>query len=457
VPQAQFLTSEAADILTQQMGGEAESWLAASPDKITEKYAVPNFDPASNGPPDPDTAAKMETAEGQSDAQAARSTAAAMLARGTLTNAASDPSTGEVVAAFFSSTAVSEPNETPSKTVAQPVFPGGHASAVTKKGTPAQIIANEVDTNDPAAAILEGQLPVEASTPLVALTLSKINVNSVNKFQKGASTFEAEVFYEFDVTWSTTLVSPQFELDCVSGNHFDITASGGTQHLSAKGLLLLYPGVEDAYCYASHNGNTLGNASARFLVGDAAEATQRAIQVETDSVALDLTLTADAAGTLAVEQTARAATEAVLGTQHALETEVIGTQTAEFRATITEIARQTEGAVPAATETPSPTPTFEPVVVDSLFHPGNVFAVNTNVVLQPGRLYRFCFSGTMNLKSGPAKPSDVDHVNGIGVPISGCLVLEGTGAVATISCGQGEPDAEDPGGFAITVTDLGPS
>jgi hypothetical protein len=458
VPQAQFLSPEAADALASEMGAMPEAWLAASTEKVIMNLVVPNLDMLSLAPTDPATAAKMETADGQNDPATARGVATAIIQAGGNPNAAAnEPASGVVTAAFWRSMAVTEPDEAPSRAVAQPAYPGGQASAVTKKGTPPQIIGNAVNIGESLVTDLIGQVPVDQTNPIVTLTISNLVITAVNKRPKDAfNTFEADVVYEFDVQWSSNLVSPRFELDCVSGNHFDITSPGGSQHINAKGLLILYPGAEDAFCYASRNGNTLGSASVHFLVGDAAEATQRAIQVETDSVSLDLTLTADAAGTLAGQQTSEAATAAVLATQHALETEVYGTQTAEFRATITEIARRTENAVPAVSETPSPTATFEPILVDSLFHPGNVFAVSTNVVLQTGRRYRFCFGGIVNLTTGPVKPSDIDHVNGIAVPASGCLVLDGTGGVATISCGEGEPDPNDPGGFSIQVFDLGP-
>ena len=86
-----------------------------------------------------------------------------------------------------------------------------------------------------------------------------------------------------------------------------------------------------------------------------------------------------------------------------------------------------------------------------------MFAVNTKTVLQPNRLYQFCFSGQVFLVNPDktVQASDIDHVNGIKVPSSGCLTLEGTGKAAVISCGQGEV-AQDPGGFTIVVTDLGP-
>ena len=122
----------------------------------------------------------------------------------------------------------------------------------------------------------------------------------------------------------------------------------------------------------------------------------------------------------------------------------------------TETATEEFTVTPTLTETPAPTATFTPVLVDTFFHPGDVFAVTSNVVLKPGRLYRICFSGIVNLTTGPARPSDIDHANGIAVPSSGCLVLEGNGQTVAVTCGTGEP-AQDPGGFTIQVFDLGPS
>lgn len=68
----------------------------------------------------------------------------------------------------------------------------------------------------------------------------------------------------------------------------------------------------------------------------------------------------------------------------------------------------------------------------------------------------FGFSGQVNLVNPDrlVLASELDHVNGIKVPASGCMVVEGKTAV--ISCGKGEP-AEDPDGFTIQVFDLGPT
>jgi len=223
--------------------------------------------------------------------------------------------------------------------------------------------------------------------------------------------------------------------------------------------MILYPGIVDAYCYASSaSGTQLGSSSVQVLVGDAAGATVRAQQVETDSANLNATLTAEAQGTTQAQQTQAAGTAAAEQTVNALSTEVAATNTAEFK--LTAAAFETKQAQPPPEPpTPTETPTFAPQVIETLSHPGNIMAVSTHSVLQQGRMYRFTFGGQIHLINPTRSVSAnelPEHVNGVTVPANGIVVLEGTGGTATITCGSGEPDPNDPGAFTITVEDLGP-
>lgn len=460
VTPAQNLSPEAVNQLVTKVGGNLAGWVAASRETVAKKLTVPKPTGAVTAKNDATSLAKMATVDGQADQDAARKLAGAMIKAGGGVDLGGDqPTGGEVVAAFWSGVAVSSPKAQTTDATKLPAYPNGSGAAVTTGAKPDDTLSTLVDIGTGGEVKVGEQTPIQETKPIVSLTISNLTIKSVNKRDQNAgSTFEADVEYEFDAQWTSSLVAPQFALDCVSGNHFEITSASGSQHVSAKGLLILYPGSEDAYCYASRNGNALGSASARFLVGDPAGATQRAIQVETDSASLDLTLTADAVGTQNANSTNSAATQSVLRTQNVLETEVAAQHTEEFAATITAIARLTQLAVPVATAIPSATPTFVPVPVETLSHPGNVFAVNTKNVLQPNRLYQFCFSGTVYLVNPDraVKASDIDHVNGVAVPASGCMVIEGNGKPAVISCGQGEA-AQEPGGFTITVVDLGPT
>ncbi len=452
VPVAQLLSKNSPLQTAQQLGADLSSWVAASSEEIKKKFAIPDLSTIE----DALLVADLLTPEGQADGTAAKQAAAAIIQPGGANPSGTQPGGGQVTATFASAMTVGatdQPETTPSRNVM--TFPKGPVTIISDPSSN-DIISN-LFTDNGNGPTLVAQTPVEKTTPLINLTISNLSITAINKRAKdNFNTFEADVTYEFDVKWDTNLATPQFELDCVSGNHFNISTASGSQRISAKGLLILYPGSEDAYCYASRNGNTWGSASVHFLVGDSAEATKRAIQVETDSVSLDLTLTADAQGTLAVQKANAAATQTSIAIENAVSTEVYGTQTAEFAALITEIARQTRDApTPVDTETPLPTATFAPVLVDSFFHPGDVHTVVGKVRLQRGRLYRICLSGTMYITTGPVYPSDVDYVNGIKVPLSGCVVIEGDGAVTTVSCSKGVP-AEDPGGFAVQVFDLGP-
>lgn len=91
-------------------------------------------------------------------------------------------------------------------------------------------------------------------------------------------------------------------------------------------------------------------------------------------------------------------------------------------------------------------------MVDSFFWPGDVFAVQT-VALEEGHTIQICLSGIMHLEEGDFGPADMATVNGI-VPTP-CVQIIGDGGPAAIQCGHGTP-LEDPGGFNIVVTDLGP-
>lgn len=105
---------------------------------------------------------------------------------------------------------------------------------------------------------------------------------------------------------------------------------------------------------------------------------------------------------------------------------------------------------------PRPRASFVPVLVDPFCHAGDAFSVTSNIKTTPGHLYRVCLSGTVNLTTGPAEPSDIAHVDGIQVPASDCVVIEGDGKVIVVTCGTGEAE-EEAGGFSIQVYDLGPS
>lgn len=448
----------AAPVQTALNGAFGSIWIAQSGTQTTKTINVPAAQAPVTNPFDPQTLQTLTTTEGQNNSNQVQQVAAANLQRLGAQATASDSSQSRQLQVPTNPVAVAEGGQIKAGNL--PTFPSGKAVVVAKNNSGDENpFLQSFGLNGDQPPTDQGKTDVQDAPPLVTLNITNIVITDVNPKRSGPSqTFEADVTYTFDVQWQSNLAAPQFELDCAGGNHFDITSVAGTKNISAKGSLILFPGAEDAYCYASHNDNTWGSASVRFLVGDAAGATARALQVETDSESLNRTLTADARGTADAAQTQQAATAQSIATMHALETEVGGTETAEFKLTAAAFGTQ-QAQPPTATSEPTATPTFTPKVVDTVFHPGNVFGVSTNVVLEPGRLYRFTFSGKVNLIN-PTRSVTAnelpEHVNGVTVSASGVVVLEGTGGVANITCGSGEPDPNDPGGYSIVVEDLGP-
>lgn len=334
--------------INQQLGLDTDplGWLAAGPETGTQTLTLPALDAPLPAPLAPNVLAEAFAPGSPLSAEALAQVAGALVAQAA---GQPNPAAGAVTIPLRP-VVVADPSTAAASGQAPPAFPGGKG-VVILPNNPAYdsgLVGTLFGLDGSNTPTVTGDTPIAAQPAVVVLTLQNLSIKSVNQLPKGSSTFEGEVVYEFDVNWTSSLTAPQFELDCVSGNHFAITAAAGTQHISAKGLLLLYPGAEDAYCYASRNGNTLGSASLRFLVGDPAQATQRAVQVETDSVALNLTLTADALGTQAAAQTRAAATLAATQTEGAVSGEVAGTQTAEFILTVTALAGN---AGPFATQT----------------------------------------------------------------------------------------------------------
>jgi hypothetical protein len=452
----QFLNSNAAAQVQSQINAPASSiWIAQSAAQSTRTLNVVTLQSPVN-PFDPQIKSSLATAAGQNDGNQAQQVAAANLqALGAQVSA--DPTTPKRIQVTTKSVAVSGGDQISSGNI--PSFKPGTATVVATQ--------NSNDKEDPILHTFSldgedtpfdlGKILVQDKPALVSLSLTNIVIGAVNKRAPDSGSFEADVNFSFKVNWSTTLASPQFTLDCNSSNSRSVTQTSGALALNANSLMILYPGTIDVFCYASSNGNTLGSVSVKVLVGEAAGATQRAVQVETDSVSLDLTLTADALGTSNALTAQAAATQNADATINAVSTEVQGTQDAEAKMTAAAFA--TANAQPIIPPPPSSTPTFTPKVVDTVFHPGNVEGVSTNVTLVRGHLYRFTFSGLVNLIN-PTQSVTAnklpEHVNGVAVSVSGTVVIEGTGSVAAITCGSGEPDPDNPGGYTIVVTDLGP-
>ena len=459
----------ASQVQAQANAGNSSIWIAQSSTQNTRTLNVPAAQSPVSNPFDPNVLKLLTTAAGQSDGNKAQQVAAANLQRLGAKSTSSDPAQPAQLQVPTNPVAVSGNDQI--KTGNLPSFKSGKATIVSKNSASddnAFLNSFGLDGDQPPTD--QGKTPVQDAPARVSLNLTNIVITNVNKRAPGSGSFEADVNFTFVVNWTTTLAAPNLIINCNSGLINTVAQTSGSLNLKANSLMILYPGTIDVYCYAtSANGQTLGSTIVHVLVGDAADATKRALQVETDSANLNATLTAEArttqsaeqtqaAATLRAQQTRAVATAQAVGTISALETEVAAAKTAEFRLTASAFATK-QAQPPPATLTPRPTPTFTPRVVDQLIHPGNVDVVTTKVVLQRGRLYRFTFTGRVNVINPPRSLTAgqlPDRVNGAAVPPSGIIVVQGTGGVATITCGHEVPDPKNPGAYSITVEDLGP-
>lgn len=439
--------------------GNSSIWIAQSNSQNVRTLDVPAPQSPVSNPFDPQVKSSLTTADGQNDGNRAQQVAAANLQALGAKSSSTDPSQPTKLQVAISPVAVASGDQM--KTGNIPSFKSGKATVVSRNDTgDDNPFMQSLGLNGDGNPTDQGKTTVQDAPALVSLNLSGITITNVNKRAPGSGSFEADVNFSFTVSWSTTLAAPSFKLNCNSHNETVVSQQAGSSQQTGNGLLILYPGTLTVYCYAnSSNGQSLGSTTVNVLVGDADQATVRAQQVEIDAANINGTMTAEAQGTADKVAAIASQTAEAQGTVDALSTEVAGTTAAEFKLTASAL-ETLRAQPPPATSTPTVTPTFTPKVVDTVFHAGDVFAVSTKVVLQPGRLYRFTFSGLINLihptRSVPANIIP-EHVNGVTVPASEIVVIEGNGSVATISCGNGEPDPNDPGGYTITVEDLGPS
>lgn len=444
---------------SQVNAGNSSIWIAQSNTQNLRTVDVPAPQSPVSNPFDPQVKSSLTTAEGQNDGNRAQQVAAANLQALGAKSTSTDPSQPTKLQVPSNPVAVAGGDQIKAGNI--PSFKSGKATVISRNDSgDDNPFMQSLGLNGDGNPTDNGKTTVQDAPAVVSLNITDITITNVNKRAPGSGSFEADVNFSFTVNWATSLAAPQFKLNCNSHTESSISQPSGSLQQSANGLLIIYPGTITVYCYAnSSNGQSLGSTSVNVLVGDADQATVRAQKVETDSKILDLTLTAEAQGTADKVAAIASQTAEAKGTIDALSTEVAGTTTAEFK--LTAAAFETQRALPPPpSATPTVTPTFTPKVVDTVFHAGDVFAVSTKVVLQPGRLYRFTFSGLINLihptRSVPANIIP-EHVNGVAVPASEILVIEGNGSVANITCGSGEPDPNDPGGYTITVEDLGPS
>ncbi len=181
--------------------------------------------------------------------------------------------------------------------------------------------------NGQAPPRVEASTPVKETTPLVALSIVGVKETSRRRDDQGY----LGVAFQVQVAWQTTYAAPRLYIVCAGGSSGNIvTSNSGSQQLSA---------------YAYVNSQTLEaeiRCEAHSPAGDFtmpnATAWMRVRVEETEKVAITAIPTDTLTPTPTKTETPTPTLEKAL---QELETQIAVSQTAEFLATITAIARQT--------------------------------------------------------------------------------------------------------------------
>jgi hypothetical protein len=207
---------------------------------------------------------------------------------------------------------------------------------------------NSTSNGDTQVTVI-GKSPLKRKGADVTTSIQNIQVSSVDQSVGGGHA--ARVSYSYQVTWLADFSG--FFLRCGAGGYQEQTGPSGILNFSDTENLDQFPGIVYIHCdevdELGRDGEEIGRGSASFLVGNPDEATQVANATNTAEMeGLTATaeidngqLTAEAVNAVNTAQAAALQTVEAQGTQQSVQGEVSGTQTAEFRATLTQIARAT--------------------------------------------------------------------------------------------------------------------
>ncbi|MBI4672568.1 MAG: hypothetical protein HY741_12995 [Chloroflexi bacterium] len=386
VAPVQFLNASAVAQLKTQIGTgkTVQTWLATSSEVVTKTLMLPAPRAPVPNPFDPTLLNTLTTASGQSDADRARQVAAANLAMLTA-NPTSAPT--QIQFAAFKSASIADANQIAAGAV--PSFASGKASALARQSVVAEELVSTLYVLDgQAPPRVEGSTPVKETTPLVTLSIAGVKETSRRRDDSGY----LGVAFQVQVAWQTTYAAPRLYIVCAGGSSGNIvTSNSGSQQLSAYAYVKskTLPGEAEIRCevHSPAGDFTMPNATAWMRVW----------VEETEKVAITATPT-DTVTPTPTRTPTKAATPTTTPTIiPALGTEVAASKTAEFRATITEIARQTAQASQASVFTMNGTFSlnFLPVGWCEVGYDDPIFGTNSVGTIKI----------TVDLKSGAASGS----------------------------------------------------
>ncbi|MDE3088932.1 MAG: hypothetical protein KGJ80_06065, partial [Chloroflexota bacterium] len=332
----QFLSGDAVAQLKTQMGAgkTVQTWLATSQEVVTKTVNLPAPRTRVSNTFDPNLLKTLTIASEQADADRARQVAAANLAMQSA-NPTSAPT--QIQFAAFKSVSIADANQIAAGTV--PSFANGKASALARQaaypGGAEQFVGEMYLLNGQAPPRVEASTPVRETPPLVTLSIIGVKATSTMRDDQGF----LGVAFQVQVAWQTTYAAPRLYIVCAGGSAGKIvTSNSGSQQLSAYAYVnsKTLPGEAEIRCevHSPAGEFTTPNATAwtRVLVPETGKVEVTANPTDTMTSTPTLTPT---------KTPTPAATPTIIPV---LGTEVAASKTAEFRATITEIARKTTQA-----------------------------------------------------------------------------------------------------------------
>ena len=333
----QFLNNDAAEQLKKAKKSATTplSWLATSNEMINKVVVLPATASTGSSPYNKEVLKDLTTINGQVDAERARQVAAVHLKMMTAAGESSSPQQAQIP--VFKSAAVADASQIAADSI--PTYPEGRATMMAKSMSGEDLVDNLYVLSGQAPPEIEGQTPVKETEPMVVISITSAQEKSRIKDRSGY----LGVFYDIKVSWTSRFISPSFSIGCVGGTSVNVSGPSGIISTTAFNFVQTNNDVE-IYCRA-YRRTTLDCplAQTSLLIRVEGNTVDTPTFTQTSTVTPTPTPTPTHTVTLTKVPT-WTPTVTLDKTQDALGTQEAGTKTAEFQATITEIARKTEDA-----------------------------------------------------------------------------------------------------------------
>lgn len=187
--------------------------------------------------------------------------------------------------------------------------------------------------------VIEEETPVKETEPMVAISITSAQEKSRIKDRSGY----LGVFYDIKVSWTSRFISPSFSIVCVGGTSVNVSGPSGIISTTAFNFVQTNNDVE-IYCRA-YRRTTLDFPLAQTSLLIRVEGNTVDTPTFTQTFTVTPTPTPTPTHTVTLTKVPTWTPTVTLDeTQDAQGTQNAATKTAEFQATITEIARKTEEA-----------------------------------------------------------------------------------------------------------------